>query len=450
MNKKILSEINRVKTMMGLLNEASIPLSLSDEVIEGLLKIIKKPSRVFIDDINTLKNINKGITTASPRDVENIIRRLIRSDKKAADFILSRIINNLDVPTKNFLNDFKASIVDFKKSGGSYKDALENIKINMNAQIGGRPVVQTTIPEIKDYITKDLEKYAYEVYNPIKSKVSDLSKKVGKESWEKFKSGLKDGREAKSGGGLTLKSFGNWWKNRFATIRERELGLYKLSPEEKKVVKNYLFWGIPDVPAIKNTAKKFGIRAASTNLLTQLVKKFIVLYLLKTFWLTIWSTIKDQRKKGTEYENYSDWAIFWYRVAHFAKDPPSFGFVSPGLWLLGLILVPFIKAQRGADGAWWKSFKEYLTGDDEFKIPAPPRDIVTIIDTTNQRVSRYAETQIERIDTAINQIRQGNNVDTSDIIPNSETVISDTIPPVGVDTPPPPVPRRRASGFFEN
>jgi hypothetical protein len=68
--------------------------------------------------------------------------------------------------------------------------------------------------------------------------------------------------------------------------------------------------------------------------------------------------------------------------------------------------------------------KEYIIGDDELKIPAPPTHIEGARSAlSGNRLGAQIDSAVADIDTLINDIQSGNNPDTSGIIHDSATTV---------------------------
>jgi len=169
MEKKIIKEILRNRELMGLLVEGPILPTITKEVVDFLTK---KFGNIAQKDIGLLSNIVSRKTTSSETDLVNILSRLIKSNKEIENYLVPKIVQNLDTGSKNFISSFKEKIKNFINEKGTYEQALKNIETNLNSMSNGKPVFDTPFPEVKEYLKKDLERYAYEVYQQSLSKVN--------------------------------------------------------------------------------------------------------------------------------------------------------------------------------------------------------------------------------------------------------------------------------------
>jgi hypothetical protein len=435
MEKKLIVEIEKIKRNMGLITEISqFPPSMLDDIVIAGGKILKKfsfgnsrVSSIIRSDLDDLSKITRGQISATADDIADILNRLISTSDDFSKMILPKLAENMDTGSKNWIKNIKSAIISQRSLGRTQSDVAQQADaMVINA------MRRSLIPELTTYLRDDIAKYIDDIYHPFTSTSKDIIGKGGEivkkgleKNWSKFLEGFKEGWSAKSGTGLAWKATKNWWRNRFMNEYQKKLGQkYRLTDEERKVLGNFIKWAPADIPSIQSSAEKFGFGGLTGNLTMQLIKKFVTLWFIKIVWLMFWGWVRDQKKKGTEYDQYSDAAILQYRFFQAVKDLPSFGLISPGIWLLGAILVPFIKSQKGADGSWAKEFKEYIFGDDELKIPAPPRRVQRAIDALNgDSLRAEIDTAVADIDTLINDIQSGNNPDTSGIIPDSATTV---------------------------
>ena len=415
MRSSLILEITRTKELMGIISEQGGIISISDDIVKGLKSLIKSPTRELSQDLDLLSQIvSRGGRRVSQNDLVVLLTRIIRNDKKIADYLIPKIIQNLDVSSQNFIQNFKTSISNFKSQGGKYKDAIRGINANLNARntATGAPVFNTPIPEIKEYLKKDFERYAWELYNPIKAKVKSQATKIGKNTGK----GFKEGWNSKSGGFLTLRSVLK------AVSPEKAEKLFpnyfkKLTPEERQVMWKWVKWGVPDIPSLKNSWNKLGIGGWVGNISAQILHKTLWLMLLLTGFQLIRDYIQDYLNKGEEYAGWNEFAAFAHRIVR-AFDVPHLGVTSPMIWLIGLVFQPIWAGMTGSDKSFNQRFKDYLIGEDESNIPKPPERLREWLNSLSNNTDTLIDKTKNRIDTLTN----GTNVKTDDILPDSITI----------------------------
>lgn len=414
MKKDLIVEIIRTQKLMNILNE-QIPVSLTDDLAKGLVKRFSKFGGVISDDIELLAAIAAGRKSATQNEIIDIIARLVSRDKQIEEYMIKNIIKNFNVPTQNFLSRFKTAIENFKKQGGTYEQALRNIDTNLKAVSNGRPVfeVPTQLPQIRDYVKRDLERYAYEIYHPTLAKSEKfLAGQAGK-----FKQGFQSGKDAKSGA----------WKFTRAAIKpitpQRVEKLFpdffkRLNPEERKIMWNWLKWGLPDVPNFMKAKKEWGLAGAAGNASRQILRKTLVLMAALTLFQFIRDGIQDMMKEGDEYEGWNFFSRTFHRIVR-AFDAPGFGMTSPAGWLLGLLGTSFYYFTTGDSKQTWEAFKDYILGEDENNIPKPPKNVTEWINTLRGRVDTLTNTAQQRLDT----LSSGQNTNIQDVLPDTAIAI---------------------------
>lgn len=414
MKKDLIVEIVRTRQLMNILNE-QIPVTLTDDLAKGLMKRFSKYGGIISDDIELLASIAAGRRAASQDEIIDIISRLVSRDKQIEEYMMKKIIQNFNVPTQNFLAKFKTKIENFKKTGGTYEQALRNIDQNIRAVSNGRPVfeVPAKLPQIRDYVKRDLERYAYEVYHPTLAKSEKfLSKQYGK-----FKEGSKLAGEAKSGALLTVRSI---MKTITPQRIEKLFPTYfkRLNPEERKIMWNWLKWGLPDVPNFMKARKEWGLAGAAGNVSRQILRKTLWLMGALTIFQFIRDYIGDLIKPGEEYKDWNKLAVFFHRLVR-AIDAPAFGLTSPAGWLMGLIGTTFYNSLTGSDKAAWETFKDYILGEDEGNIPKPPENVRRFIDNLRGGIDTLTNTAQQRLDT----LTSGQDTNIQDVLPDTALAI---------------------------
>lgn len=415
MKNNLILEIARTKELMGVISEQGGIISISDDIVKGLKSLIKRPTAELSQDLDLLSQImSKGSRRINQNDLVVLLKRIIRTDKKIADYLIPKIIQNLDVSSQNFIQNFKGSISNFKSQGGKYEDAIRGINANLNARntATGVPVFNTPIPEIKEYLKKDFERYTWELYNPIKAKVKSQATKIGGNTGK----GFKEGWNSKSGGFLTLRSITNALTPE--KVEKRFPNYFKkLTPEERKIMWKWVKWGVPDVPSLKNSWSKLGIGGWVGNLSAQILHKTLWLMSILTGFQFIRDYIQDYLNKGEEYKGWNEFAAFAHRIVR-AFDVPHLGLTSPMIWLIGLIFQPIWAGMTGSDKNFNEQFKDYLIGEDENNIPKPPKRLKEWLGS----ISKNTDTLIDKTKSRIDTLSAGTNVNTEDILPDSVTI----------------------------
>jgi uncharacterized membrane protein (Fun14 family) len=415
MKNNLILEIARTKELMGVISEQGGIISISDDIVKGLKSLIKRPTPELSQDLDLLSQImSKGSRRINQNDLVVLLKRIIRTDKKIANYLIPKIIQNLDVSSQNFIQNFKGSISNFKSQGGKYEDAIRGINANLNARntATGVPVFNTPIPEIKEYLKKDFERYTWELYNPIKAKVKSQATKIVGNTGK----GFKEGWNSKSGGFLTLRSVLK------AVSPEKVEKLFpnyfkKLTPEERQIMWKWVKWGVPDVPSLKNSWSKLGIGGWVGNISAQILHKTLWLMLLLTGFQLIRDYIQDYLKEGEEYAGWNGFAALAHRIVR-AFDVPHLGVTSPMIWLIGLIFQPVWAGMTGSDKSFNEQFKDYLIGEDENNIPKPPKRLKEWLGS----ISKNTDTLIDKTKSRIDTLSAGTNVNTEDILPDSVTI----------------------------
>lgn len=416
MSKTIITEIERTRKLMGLLVENPIPIRVTKDVGEELVSkfgskfasTFKRVSQTTLDDINLLKKISAGEIYATQNEMRDLILRLINSNKNIEKYLVPKIIENSGVASKNFIANLKTSIKNAKETRGvKYQDIIRGINSNLNATRNGVPVFDTSIPQVKDYVKKDLERYAWELYNPTQATL----KKTGMNAVKGAKSGI----SSKSGSKIFVREFG---KKITPKTVENSFPSYfkKITEEERKKLWYWITVGIPDVPSIQAAWKNFGFVGGLTNFSVQLLKKWFFLTIIVTFSRAFLQYVKDFIKDGEEYPNMTNSKIFWERLRR-AFYIPHFGFTSPAIWLAGLIFKPIISGLSGERKNFWESAKNYIIGEDPYTIPKLPKDLNS--KEVFETLRTTTDTLIKDTELKMEQLKSGNDVDTSNLIPDS-------------------------------
>jgi hypothetical protein len=437
MKKKLITEISRNRQLMGLLTEQPMP-RLGDDVSKLLLKRFAKVSdRAILDDIEQLSRITSRQIRVTDNEYVQLVSRLIRSSNEMADIIVPKIINGLSPAEKNFIANFKGGIRNFRTRGGSYDQVLRNINTNLNARVNGVPVFNTQFPEVMNYLKRDLERYAYEVYHPT---MTSLERRFD-DYLNQWKSGWRAGKDSKSGGLLFGKQImkGLGYAVTFGKSPKWFPRVYKnLNDEERKILLNWSISGMPDWGLIKKTWKDMGGVAASGVAFKQLWQKFkwvagvvTILRFLRTF-------IEDNLTPEKEYEGWNDktgWGRFLILCHRFyrAIDWPSFGVTSPAAWFAHLIITILFSGGSGGQKDLESEVKEYIIGSDESDIPKSLQDWYKSFTPgwfRKNRVKSNIDTTIQNSENTLDTLLSGQNVDTTPI------VLPDTVQsvPVNVDS----------------
>jgi len=369
MKKNLLIEIKRIQGMMGLVTEGPGPklMGITADIIQDLMSIVNPRGagtlltgarKMLSDDIETLSSIVSGKMKNVPNDeIEKLITRIIRSDEKIAKYLIPQIIKS-DIKTINAINKFKKNIELFKSNGGKLDSVLRNIDNNVDNVFRGTP------KEITDYIKIDLKKYTDEIYNPNPTRDFAIS------NLEKLKQGWRMGKDAKSGGMSSMKYLGNkLTNNKISELIDKYFDTEfakKLSPEEIKTIKKFLWTGVADTPMLQKAHKSLGFPGATGNLSRQLIKKLWFLMKVKFWTNLIIGLTKDLINKGEEItdDEMYEWSKVLYRICK-AIEIPSLGWVSPAYWFTGLLLTTGAGAAGGGAQKGWNRFKTYLLGNDE-------------------------------------------------------------------------------------
>lgn len=372
MNKQLISEINRIQTMMGVLNESPGPaplITLTDDLIKGLKNLVKPKGMVgkikslsqpidtiLADDIETLSKGAAGTTTITNDQLKNIVKRLIKN-KKIEEYLVPKMVqSNIDL--QNYIKNYKSSIRDLKSRGGKLQDALDDIDvyINMRNPTTNRPYLQTELPEMKNYIRNEFRDFAEKEFE------SQVAKELAKTAGQKFKQGWKMGKDSKSGAILTAKSASNEIKNLF----RKKMDKLKLPPDEKSVVNKFMITGIADTDMLVRAGKSLGFAGFSGNLLRQLYQKIRFLFWAELFLDVIGGTLVDLLTPGEEIpdELMSEGSKLLHRALR-SPQLPSFGLVSPLIWGVGLISHMLLRGGGGSINKAGKAFIEYLRNSDE-------------------------------------------------------------------------------------
>jgi len=433
MEIKLITEISRNRQLMGLLNEQIIP-RLGSEVGEFLTKKFANiTDKAILDDIEQLSRITSRKVRASDNDYVDLVSRLIKSKKEISDYLVPKIIKNLSVGEANYIAKFKKGIRDFKKSGATYEQTLRSINSNLKAKVNGVPVFNTPFPEVISYLKKDLERYAYEIYNP---GLTTLEKNAG-DYMSQFKQGWNAGKESKSGGFLfgrqvakglgyvmTLGKAPKWFPR-----------IYKnLNAEERGLLTRWMITGLPDWKIIQKTWKDMGGVASSAVVLRQLISKFLYVATFVTIARFFRTFIQDNLSPEKEYKNWDDettWDQILINCHRFYRsiDWPSFGVTSPAIWFVKFLGTIFLGGASG--GGIGDDIYEYIIGSDENEIPKSLKDWKKQLTPgwlTKDKIISRTDSVIQDAENTLDTLLKGQNVDTSKFAP------ADTMVPVKIDT----------------
>jgi hypothetical protein len=433
MEKKLLSEIKRIHSMMGLVTEGPSPklMGITSDIVNDLINLInpkKRPSsffkgseKILYDDIETLSSIASGkIRNVPDIEIEKLITRIIKSNKKIGDYLVPKLINN-NVKALNQISKFKESIKAYKNAPHSssqttdqvYETISKGIDRNVDGVFSGTPDV------IKDYIKNDLKKYTNELFYPNRTQIKNLAGN----SWESFKQGWKMGKGAKSGSAYTARYLTNkLTKSKISQFMDDYFDTQltkKLSPEEIQTVKKFLITGVADTPMLKQAYKTYGFPGASGNFFRQLWKKLWWLMKVKFFANLALDWFKDLRSKGEEIsdEELHEFSKVLWRLCR-AIEIPSAGWISPAGWFGGLLFTTAGGASGGDLQKGWDRLKTYLMGNDEDAV-GKWWDGVPIGEFLSKGVV-YLDNLIRGIDKDIDETKKG-NTDIPNYIPPQNT-----------------------------
>jgi len=416
MEKKLITEVEKIKKMMGLLLEnTGFFNGITDDMVKDIMSISKVrgfKSWFKQKDVNLMKDLEKleGITSGkikldTPADVaakDGIIKRLIQNEA-IADYLIPELLTK-HLPTFNNMNLIKDAIKKNIKSG-----------VKPNVILNGIPnIVRVRFPQtddiVKKYIVNDLKNYTVYITDYIPGSEFLSSK------WGKLKQGWSIGKDAKSGGLAGTKSlivrvppinFITKASDKYFKTSFRK----KLNEEEVEIVRRFFLTGVADYPLLRRVFKSYGFVGATGNLARQLVKKIAYLTLVKSALNFLYQSLVDNKDNLSEYdeENMHWFFVVCYRLVH-SIEFPSLGWVSPAGWLAGLLgftLKPAVYG-KGRD-AMLKEFENYLKGGNEKNYPKLWHGYK--LSDIYQAIMNSINSEIEKIDVEIKQLESGKNIE---------------------------------------
>jgi hypothetical protein len=270
-------------------------------------------------------------------------------------------------------------------------------------------------------MVRQSKRFAYESYNPTWSSAETILKHQA----DFFGQGFYKGRYAKSGGALAMKQLGKGvlWGASFGKSPNWLPRLYRnLKPEDRKILGNWMLWGVPDVPILQKTWKELGGAAAGGMLLRQLISKFFFVSLFVTAARMVKDFIQDNMTPEKEYSGWGDsdfnkMCVWAHRFSR-AVDWASFGVISPAAWVANLLLVTIAGGTEGGGEILKKRVHDYLLGENEENVPKLPPETILWFKTNTKKIKQNTENAIKKGEQLKDTLLSGQDVNIKELVPD--------------------------------